>query len=148
MYRHVPTAAKDVAEDLGPEQGKPVSQQPLRNSAPVCHQCNDKTFRRNQKCFICTVCEDATHARCAGVVHIYPLPSLRIGLIRTSVPFQYCRFFGQDILDLSVPSCEAAMCLTYCLALQLNNMNLHGSYNLEKVLTFTSQFLPVVLKSP
>ena len=105
MYRHVPTAAKDVAEDLGPEQGKPVSQQPLRNSAPVCHQCNDKTFRRNQKCFICTVCEDATHARCAGVVHIYPLPSLRIGLIRTSVPFQYCRFFGQDILDLSVPSC-------------------------------------------
>ena len=127
----------DVAKDPGPEQGKPVSQQPLRNSAPVCHQCNDKIFRHDQKCFICTVCEDATHARCAGVVHIYPLPRLRIGLIRPSVPFQYCRFFGHDILDLSVSNCGSGD-VSYLLALQRNNMNLHGSYNLEKVLTFTS----------
>jgi len=125
----------DVAEDPGPEQGKPVSQQLLRNSAPACHQCNDKTFRHDQKCFICTVCEDATHARCARVVHIYPLPMLKIGLTRPS--FQYCRFFGQDILDLSVSSCGSGD-VSYLLALQRNNMNLHGSYNLEKVLTFTS----------
>ena len=102
-----------------------MSQQPLRNSAPVCHQCNDKAFRRNQKCFICTVCEDATHALCVGVMNIYPLPSLRIGLIRPSVPFQYCRFCGQDILDLSVSSCGSGD-VSYLLALQRNNMNLHS----------------------
>lgn len=68
----------DVAEDPGPEHGKPVSQQPLRNRAPVCHQCNDKTFRRDRKVFICTVCEAATHTGCAEVVHIYALPRLRI----------------------------------------------------------------------
>ena len=47
------------------------------------------------------------------------------GLIRLSVPFQYCRFFGQDILDLSVSSCGSGD-VSYLLALQRNNMNLHS----------------------
>ena len=100
----------DIQANPGPnaniktKTGKQAASKPVRHtSAPLCSQCT-KSVRRNQKRFVCEMCKDFTHFRCASVSFF------TIKNIRTDMPcvwtcpactLSQLPFYGQRQLDLS-----------------------------------------------
>lgn len=67
----------DIQANPGPnaniktKTGKQAASKPVRHTpAPLCSQCT-KSVRRNQKRFVCEMCKDSTHFRCASVSFFY-----------------------------------------------------------------------------